>query len=283
MDNNSLTIRVMTRSEIGIAIDWAACEGWNPGLYDADCFYSADPNGFLVGLLNNEPIATISVVKYSSDFGFLGFYIVKPGFRGQGYGLQIWQKGMSYLNGCNIGLDGVIDQQENYRKSGFRLAYRNIRYMGKGGGKAPADADIVPLSEIPFYEISTYDQLFFPGDRSQFLNRWINQPESLALGILQNNKLAGYGLIRICRTGYKVGPLFAETPLLAEQLFTALKAHAAEEIPVFLDIPETNPAALELVVRHRMIPSFETARMYTKESPALPLHKIYGVTSFELG
>lgn len=283
MDNNNLTIRVMTRSEIDIAIDWAAREGWNPGLYDSDCFYSADPNGFLIGLLNNEPIATISVVKYSSDFGFLGFYIVKPGFRGLGYGLQIWKQGMSYLNGCNIGLDGVIDQQENYRKSGFRLAYRNIRYTGKGGGKAAVEVDIVPLSTIPFQEISSYDQLFFPAERSQFLHCWINQPESLALGIIQNNMLAGYGVIRICRSGYKVGPLFAETPLLADQLFTALKAHAPEETPVFLDIPETNPAALQLVARHKMIPSFETARMYTQESPTLPLHKIYGVTSFELG
>ena len=29
-----------------------------------------------------------------------------------------------------IGLDGVVAQQENYRKSGFELAYANIRYGG---------------------------------------------------------------------------------------------------------------------------------------------------------
>ncbi|MFD2271529.1 hypothetical protein ACFS07_11125 [Undibacterium arcticum] len=68
------TIRVMTRQEVDIAIDWAAAEGWNPGLYDANCFYAADPNGFLIGLLGDEPIATVSVVKYGDSFGFLGFF-----------------------------------------------------------------------------------------------------------------------------------------------------------------------------------------------------------------
>jgi len=78
MPKNSYTIRTMTRQEVNIAIAWAAEEGWNPGLHDADCFYAADPSGFLVGLLGDEPIATISVVKYGNSFGFLGFYIVKP-------------------------------------------------------------------------------------------------------------------------------------------------------------------------------------------------------------
>jgi ribosomal protein S18 acetylase RimI-like enzyme len=109
----------MTRHELNLAIDWAAIEGWNPGSYDADCFYAADPNGFLIGLLGDEPIATISVVKYGDSFGFLGFYIVKPEYRGMGYGIQIWNAGLEYLKGRTIGLDGVLAQQSNYSKSGL--------------------------------------------------------------------------------------------------------------------------------------------------------------------
>ena len=47
----------MTQQEVATAIEWAAAEGWNPGLHDAACFYAADPSGFLVGLLEDEPIA----------------------------------------------------------------------------------------------------------------------------------------------------------------------------------------------------------------------------------
>ena len=283
MQKSIYTIRAMTRQEVDIAIDWAAAEGWNPGLYDADCFYAADPNGFLVGLLRDEPVATISVVKYGDSFGFLGFYIVKPEYRGRGYGIQIWNAGLACLKGRTIGLDGVVAQQDNYRKSGFTLAYRNIRYQGTGGGSFPADPGIVRLSAIPFDEICAYDRPFFPDNRVQFLRHWINQPRNIALGILRNGRLAGYGVMRACRYGCKIGPLFADSPEFAEHLFLGLKARAPEGAPVFLDTPAVNSAAADLVKRHNMIAAFETARMYKGKSPGLPTARLYGVTTFELG
>jgi ribosomal protein S18 acetylase RimI-like enzyme len=277
------TIRAMSRQELDLALDWAAAEGWNPGLHDADCFYEADPNGFLLGLLGNEPVATISMVRYGAGFGFLGFYIVKPEFRGKGYGIQIWEAGLAHLCGRTIGLDGVIAQQENYRKSGFVLAHRNIRYQGAGGGPAPNDSRIVELSSIPHETLCAYDRQFFPESRSAFLKCWINQPESTALGIRAGGSLAGYGVIRQCRSGHKIGPLFADDPELAERLFLALKASIPGNAPVFLDIPAVNPAAISLAERHQMLPSFETARMYRGEDPRLPLDRLFGVTTFELG
>jgi GNAT superfamily N-acetyltransferase len=164
MKNNSYTIREMTRQEVDIAIQWAAAEGWNPGLHDANCFYPSDPKGFFIGLLGDEPIATFSAVKYGDSFGFLGFYIVKPGHRGKGYGIQIWNAGIAYLGGRAIGLDGVIAQQHNYKKSGFVLAYRNIRYQGTGGGRHQDNSEIVPLSELAFEDICrcANDQFMIP-------------------------------------------------------------------------------------------------------------------------
>ena len=38
-------IETMPFSEVETAIDWAAREGWNPGLSDAACFHAIDPNG----------------------------------------------------------------------------------------------------------------------------------------------------------------------------------------------------------------------------------------------
>ena len=49
MNNDAFRIRTMRRNEIAIAVDWAAAEGWNPGLHDAECFTVADPQGFLIG------------------------------------------------------------------------------------------------------------------------------------------------------------------------------------------------------------------------------------------
>jgi hypothetical protein len=283
MHRGSYTIRTMNREEVDIAIEWAAKEGWNPGLHDAACYFTADPNGFLIGFLGDEPIATISAIKYGHSFGFLGFYIVKPENRGKGYGLRIWKAGLKYLEGRNIGLDGVVAQQENYMKSGFKLAYRNVRYEGVGGGKPPENSENVELSALPFETIDSYDRLFFPANRSDFIKSWISQTDCQALGILQSGELTGYGVIRACRSGYKIGPLFADSPELAESLFVALKSRVKPSAPVFLDTPEVNQAAVELAERHDMEIVFETARMYTGERPDLPLNRVFGVTSFEVG
>ncbi len=283
MSKSDYTIRAMTGDELNLAVAWAAAEGWNPGLRDGDCFYAADPGGFLVGLLGDEPVATISAVKYGASFGFIGFYIVKPEHRGKGYGIQIWKAALESLAGRNIGLDGVAAQQDNYKKSGFVWAYANIRQQGVGSGVVAADAGIVPLSTLAFDEIHAYDKPFFPDDRKQFLRCWIGQPQSAALGLVVGGKLTGYGVLRPCRSGYKIGPLFADGPEFAERLFAALKGSAPAGAPVFLDTPSVNPAALALAERHGMTPVFETARMYTIKNPDLPLDRLFGVTTFELG
>jgi ribosomal protein S18 acetylase RimI-like enzyme len=283
MSTPNYIVRNMTRTELDLAVEWAAAEGWNPGLHDADSFYAADPNGFLIGLLDDEPIAVISVVKYGADFGFLGFYIVKPEYRGQGYGLKIWNAGMESLQGRNVGLDGVVAQQENYKRSGFQLAYNNRRYEGSGGGEVDSDAQLVPLSYLAFDTVAAYDQPFFPADRTTFLRHWLTLPESTVLGWMQDDQLAGYGMVRLCRNGYKIGPLFADTPDIAQKLFLALKACVPQGAALFLDTPETNPAAVELAQNAGMTMVFETARMYTGALPNLPIERLYGVTTFELG
>jgi GNAT superfamily N-acetyltransferase len=276
-------VRTMSRQELDVAVNWAAAEGWNPGWRDADCFYAADPDGFLIGLLGDEPIATISAVRYGVSFGFVGFYIVKPAYRGQGYGLRIWKTALTRLQGRVVGLDGVVDQQGNYKKSGFVLAHRNIRYQGNRIGSANANVEIIPLSGLPFGELAAYDRQFFPEHREQFLKCWVNQPHGSALALVQNDSLAGYGVLRPCRSGYKIGPLFADSTAGAEDLFVALQKDIPDGSPVFLDAPAVNAPAVELAKHHNMRPVFETARMYAGGNPDLPIGRLFGVTSFELG
>ena len=283
MDGQNYLIRTMTLSEVELAVDWAAQEGWNPGLKDAVSFYEGDRQGFLIGLLNGEPIATISAVKYDEKFGFLGFYIVKSEWRGKGYGWQIWQRALDYLQGCNIGLDGVLAQQANYQKSGFKLAYRNIRYQGKTGGDRPEVIHFVDLLTLPWEEVLAYDRQCFPGERYSFLTSWFSQKGHRVIGYREDGKLRGYGVIRPCRMGYKIGPLFADNSVIAEYLFLALKSIPETGHPLYLDVPEVNAEAIALAEKYSMAIVFETARMYTDQAPALALDKIYGVTSFELG
>lgn len=282
-EQSAYRISIMARDEIQIAIDWARHEGWNPGLSDAACFYAADPGGFLVGKSAGQPIATISAVKYGASFGFIGLYIVAERFRHQGYGMRIWNQALDCLQGRTIGLDGVVAQQENYQKSGFSLAHRNIRFAGLAKRVTAIAAGIVELSTIDFGNLVAYDKWFFPEAREAFLQTWIEQPGSHALGLLDGGRLCGYGVIRPCHAGYKIGPLNAEHRDLARALCDALIARIPVGTAFYLDTPEPNAQALELARSYEMQPSFETARMYRGPFPEMALPRIFGITSFELG
>src|SRR3974377_417318 len=131
MIDDTFCVRTMPPEEVTLAVDWAAAEGWNPGLTDAPCFAAAAPDGFLLGELAGAPAAILSVGNYYDRFSFLGFYIVRPDLRGRRLGLRIWQAGITRAGSRTIGLDGVVAQQDNYRKSGFVFAYKNIRYGGR--------------------------------------------------------------------------------------------------------------------------------------------------------
>lgn len=278
--SEDFVVRTMSADEIAMSIEWAAAEGWNPGRHDSHCFRSADPAGFFVGVWRGEPVASLSAVAYDEHFGFIGLYIVKPAFRGRGFGMRVWQHGMRYLGDRNIGLDGVVAQQANYGKSGFRLAYRNIRYQGRVTGIGCAHA--VAAADVPFEQLLAYDRQCFPAARERFVSAWIAQPDAVALATIDAGRVAGYGVVRRCRIGCKIGPLFADDADIATGLLRALAARMPGET-IVLDVPDTNPAAVALAERHGMSSVFETARMYTKEAPAIEIDRVFGVTSFELG
>ncbi|MCX5495255.1 GNAT family N-acetyltransferase [Kaistia dalseonensis] len=277
------SIRTMTPADLDRAISWAGMEGWNPGLGDAGPFLAADPGGFLMGYLDDEPITAISVVRYGDRFGFLGFYICRPAWRGKGYGWQTWQAGMDHLGTRTVGLDGVVDQQENYRRSGFAFAYRNVRFGGHVTVERPDDPRLVTIEPALTERIQAYDAAFFPAARRAFLDLWLAPSGGRrGLALVADGTIRGYGVIRPAVDGFKIGPLFAETEQDADLLFRALAAEACGAALV-IDPPEPNEGALRLVERYGLTPSFETARMYRGVAPSLPIERIFGVTSFELG
>lgn len=284
----NLEIRHVTQNEFEIAAGWAASEGWNPGLEDLPAFYAADPKGFFMGFINDIPISSITAIRYGDDFGFIGFYIVHPEYRGQGIGLATWNMGMAYLKGRNIGLDGVIDQQENYKKSGFSFAGRNIRHTGipKSVITIKNNIEIQDINQTDLAHLQIYDEIHFPAPRPQFINCWIMNKSSrgrCSKIAITNDKISGYGAIRPCRAGYKIGPLFADNDEIALNLLSSLFETIETDAEISLDTPEGNIAALKLAKKFGLTPVFETARMYTGVAAKIPLKQIYGITSFELG
>ena len=281
----NLSLRTLALDEMLQVIDMAAAEGWNPGWHDGAAFHAADPQGFLVAQADDgRVLGCISAFSYGADFGFIGLFIVAPPWRGQGIGSFLWAAGMQQLRGRVVGLDGVLAQQDYYRRKGFELAWRNARFAGVAQPSAQKlDACIVPLESVDFAQVCADDRRVFPAPREAFWRAWLAMPGARGLAWMEQGRLAGWGVIRPCREGYKIAPLLAERPGIAGALYDALGRQVPAGSPVFLDVPLPNSDVLELVHERGLKCVFETARMYRGAAPACELGRVYGITSFELG
>jgi hypothetical protein len=276
-------IATASADDVVRVMDWANDEGWNPAITDRFAFHAMDPRAFLMGRLDGDPVVCISVVRYGAAFGFLGCYIARPAVRGKGYGLQIWNAGMKRLAGRNVGLDGVVAQQANYRKSGFRLAWNNVRHEGRPvPAPLPPGVRLVDARSLPFDKLAAYDRRFFPEPRDSFLAAWITLPERTALVALQGGEIAGFGVIRAAVAASRIGPLYAASTAIAAALITGLAA-AMPGRPVAVDMPDFNEPGTSMARHHGLEPAFETARMYTGPEPEIDRAGLFGVASLELG
>ena len=274
------TIRTLTVGEVETLVDWAASEGWNPGIGDAAAFRAADPDGFIGAFVGGEMVAGISAVAYGARFGFIGLYICRPERRGEGHGKAVWDAGMARLGDRIIGLDGVAEQRANYQRMGFVPAYETVRYSGRPTGLS-GGGDIRPATAADIAGILAYDRQCFAAPRDSFLREWLLPPR-IALMSGDADGIAGYGVARRCREGFKLGPLFADGADLASALVAGLSEATGGET-LHIDVPASQAGFTAMLQAAGMAPGFATTRMYKAGTPKLEAARVFGITTLELG
>lgn len=286
MDNEEGKLRQLDLAGVKTLVGWAEAEGWNPGPYDAEVFHATDPEGFYGFYHKNELIAGGSVVSYDGEFGFMGLFIVQPGYRSSGLGRRLWYLRRDLLlsrlkAGASIGMDGVLAMQPFYEQGGFKISFRDERYMRTGAAFEP-DKQISPLTEKDMEQVLAYDKVCFGFARPQFMIPWLRLPGNKAFKYTEGGALKGFAVVRKLLAGFKIGPLFADNPAIAEELYKAcLDSVPGEQI--YIDIPVCNAGALALVRKYQADYVFECARMYHGSPPAIEMDRVFGITSFELG
>jgi GNAT superfamily N-acetyltransferase len=280
------TIAEATPEDWDEVVGWTTAEGWNPGHGDAACFRPTDPRGFFVGRRGGRVVSAISLVAYSPDFAFLGYYLVHPHHRGTGLGVATWKAALPHAGDRVIGLDAVPAQRALYERVGFTAAYDNVRYSGRPRpGAVPAGAGTV--GEVTPYHldaISAYDSGCFPAERHAFLSRWLTAEGHTARVLLDpSGHVTGYGVIRPAHRGLRVGPLFADTADGAAALLDALTADLPPGAEVHLDVPDHHEAALGLAASRGLAETSRCTRMYSGPAPYARTEAVWGTTSLELG
>ncbi len=286
--DDSPFLRPMTAAEVEQLVDWAALEGWNPGLSDAPAFYAADPDGYLAAEVRGEFVAGGAIVRHHAGFGFMGLFIVRPDYRGKGLGRTLWYARRDRLAsrlapGGTIGMDAVEAMRGFYARGGFREVARHVRFQLAQPVLAADDSQrFLPLNQVPFEQLAEFDRTCFPSPRDAYLRAWIAQATSCSFATVEGGGLAGYAVVRRCRAGSKIGPLFADSRAVATRLFRRC-CQAAADGPVFLDIPEENAEAVAMAKEFGMQAVFSCIRMYRGPMPNLQTERIFGVTTLELG
>ncbi|MGB0596325.1 MAG: GNAT family N-acetyltransferase [Rubripirellula sp.] len=288
-------IRSMKQSELQQLVAWAEREGWEPGQHDARCYWDLDPEGFLaLEAEDGHFIGGGAIIRHSPSFGFMGLFIVDEGHRGNGLGRDLWYARRDTLLSrltadATIGLDGVYDMVPFYEKGGFeQYSYHRRFRLSKAKQDAARHHAMVDLRQVDLQNVADYDAKCFPANRARFLSDWIEQTSAISLGYMDRNQLKGFAVMRPCTTGWRIGPLFADSLEVADYLFQALQVESAScleqgEMPIFIDVPDYNPHGKLLCQKYDMVEVFGCVRMYYGSPPKLDEACIYGVTTLEVG
>lgn len=288
-----LRILPLETEDIPAVTTWARQEGFAPGHGDVAIYRHTDRQGIWVGWLGNERIGCITGVRYNAAYGFIGLYLVRPPWRGRGYGLQLWRHALEHLQdlAC-IGVEAAPDRADDYASGGFRPASATVRWQAISDGEPVASPEpggpwqLLEGAAIPPNAVQWFDAQREPSPRPHFLAQWLNHRAGTVLALVDaQGNCHGFGRIRPCLLhrgeGWRIGPLMAETPEAAVQLLQGLLLRHAGV--VLIDAPAANAQAATVLEGQGFSPISETLRMYRGAAPAVSLQDVYGLACLELG
>lgn len=261
-----LDIAPMSLADLDMVLDWAAAEGWNPGLDDARAFHAADDQGFFLARVGSEPVAAISVVNHDAGNAFLGLYLCRPDWRGQGIGLATWIHALEHAGARSVGLDGVAAQEANYAKSGFVRTGASLRHEGFWPAARSPEVRAADAADMP--RLIELDAAAGGFGRPAFLNAWLapDQPERSTRLLQKDGEIIGFTTWRTCRDGTKIGPVIAPSTATALELIADIAAERPNG-PLIVDLPEANTALCRALEGAGFTVPFATARMYRGTVP----------------
>lgn len=273
---------------------WCIDEGWNIGIHDSEIYYKIDPSGHCIAKTNeNEKVASLSLIKHSPPFFTLGPFIVHKAYRGQGIGEALWNIAIARMSqehpDAHIALYAVSEQVERYKKAGFVPAIAIQRwYLDSKTSFIPSfHNQCFAITDELIPDVSKYYQAHYVANRELLLKELLLKPETNGLGFMDDNVIKGFGFIRPCVRGFRIGALIADTPEIAQSLIAGLLIFA-KRAPVFIDVPGSNPHGSYCMNAFHAVraPQEDTMMMIkgTEYSSYLKqLEQHYGLFSLEIG
>ena len=195
-----------------------------------------------------------------------------------------------------IGLEAAAARIEDYQKWGFKNSSTTTRWQWDSQHDFPvnklypddelSEFKILSGQNINSRDVQIYDANREPSPRPHFLSDWLDHKEgSVSVLLDKNNVCHGFGRIRPCLLrngqGWRIGPLLADTPPLAEFILRNLVSRHSGS--VLIDSPGLNPYSKYLFESLGFREISKTYRMYKGTQRPVSMNQVYGLACLELG
>lgn len=276
----TITIRTMTKADIPFAIALKDAVGWNQTKTDWDTFLQLEPHGCLLAESSDRKIATALAIDYEQTLGWISMVIVHPSQQKKGIGKMIFQDALAYLRQKGVKsvlLDASDAGRPLYESVGFKKRYVIHRYESVANVGTHTFPELHPITSVDdIKNISLWDKKYFGASRERMLKRLIQVSKPLSFCYSNKNGLAGFIICREGVNAFHVGPWVASSPSVAESLLL----HVLQQIDgqkVFVDVPELNEAAVQLLRQHAFNRRSSFVRMGLQLADVGELEDITGI------
>ena len=310
-DNSSFTVRTATSLEdLKFAFDIANDENWGLAHGDAECFFTADPQGFFIGELDGKKICSTTLIRYPRNRVCVGgLTITDPAYRKMGYAKKLMESTLTLRsipnNYYNLQTDVIVELLP-YLTLGIRYYLGWLNYCTIIPALQALDAlrQINPVrstnvvltstTDVECEDLCVYEEQVMNLYRKEFLMKWTTLPGRQGwVAMDTGGSVRGFAVSRqIIKPDdvYKIAPLYADSPDIACRLLQRIAEQvvcANKDAKLYLDVPSDNSHAVQLTKNHlggRVV--WELRRIYCKkavERPPIAVDKVYGLTSQTVG
>ena len=272
---------------------------WNPSFCDSDLYFHPDVSHFYLGYVNYVPAFTVGFTIYKDPkIMFAGMYYCLPEFRHVGNCfLYATNKFNELKKDCDIlALPGTPLMGRKYEnKMGVKIRgkiYRRQLFVEPENlcNKSYDKTVLKDVRDVDITKLLKYDRKVCGYDRSSLLKK-LPEIEPFNANVLvyeTNGEIQGYGMLRRCVEGYKIGPLLADNAKTASEIFWALKTKVlgTGEVLVTVDVGEENGEWSQREFWDKMGFDFNNEKFfYLQCSEKFPCDwkKTFGIFSLEVG
>lgn len=282
-------VRPLTRDELDVVLRWAVDAGWNPGLHDADALWAADPDALWGVEVDGMLVGAGATVRRGSRAGGVGLLLVEPSHRSRGIGSLTFPFLVDgALSRLEAGAGLVLDCPESYQDFCERFGFVPVRRVARStavatlGRRGPYTGQLRALAQLPFDRVVAYDAKFSGGERPDFLRAWMTPKGGLGLGAYEAGWLIGMAILRPAHDGYRIGPFYAESRDIAEDLFVALSGTVVGQ-KLVLDVPLEDPDIVAFASSKGFTLAAQAVHMQLGQVVEGPREQVYGESTLEYG